>query len=337
MLMFSFRIQSESDIPAAEQLRDQLQFAIASQQFPPEKRLPSLRQLEMSTGLHRNTIGKVYRELEALGLVKSVPGSGVYVQDNFPAMPRSTVAPRLTVRPQSICDQAIQQLLEQGYSLPQIRHLFCENLDWRLAAAAQVFVTVPEQELGAGQWILQEISQAIALPMQLIPLETLAERLTHFTTATIITTPYFVQIVEAIAPPEKFQIIPLSLHDYAEELQLIRALPQNHRLGLVSVSPGILHAARTIIESLRPDLTLTTSRPEPLTRLDSLLERSQTVLCDRLSLVTIQQQLTQLQLHQPPHLISCQNYISETSLTLLQQTLSTTNAQINHLIDPVTP
>ncbi len=322
--MFSFHIQPDSEIPASQQLLDQLQFAIASHQFASEQRLPSLRQLEMMTGLHRNTISKIYRELEVLGLVKLIPGSGVYVQDQrqSPTTPSETTK-EPSPQPQAIFDDAIQQLLEAGYSLPQIQQLFTKAVDWRLACAAQVMITVPQRELGAGQWILQEISQAIAIPIQLVPLEALAERLEQVTAATLVTTPYFLQAVAAIAPPN-IQIIPVTLHDYGPELAHIKALPPNHCLGLVSLSPGILHAARTIIHSLRgTELTLITSTPTDLPRLQALIRRSHMILCDRLSLETVQQQISRLQpsLSQRPKVFPCNNYISETSLQSLHQAL----------------
>ena len=37
----------------------------------------------MQTGLHRNTISKVYRQLEIDGVVEAIAGSGIYVRDNF--------------------------------------------------------------------------------------------------------------------------------------------------------------------------------------------------------------------------------------------------------------
>ena len=323
-MAFSFHIQPDSEIPASQQLLDQLQFAIASHQFAGDQRLPSLRQLEMITGLHRNTISKIYRELEALGLVKLIPGSGVYIQDQHQSPTKPSQATKdPSPQPQAIFDGAIHQLLEVGYSLPQIRQLFTKAIDWRLACAAQVIITVPQRELGAGQWILQEISQAIAIPLQLVPLEALAERLEQITAATLITTPYFVQAVAVIAPPN-VQIIPVTLHDYGPELAQIKALPSNHCLGLVSLSPGILHAARTIIHSLRgTELTLITSTPTDLPRLQALIRRSQMILCDRPSLETVQQQVTQLQpsLNHRPKIFPCKNYISETSLQSLRQAL----------------
>jgi len=77
-----FHIQQESDIPASTQLYNQICFAIAARHYPPGHRLPSTRQLAMQTGLHRNTISKVYRQLEIDGVVEAIAGSGIYVRDN---------------------------------------------------------------------------------------------------------------------------------------------------------------------------------------------------------------------------------------------------------------
>ena len=71
-----FHIQQDSDIPASTQLYNQICFAIAARHYPPGHRLPSTRQLAMQTGLHRNTISKVYRQLEIDGGVEAIAGSG---------------------------------------------------------------------------------------------------------------------------------------------------------------------------------------------------------------------------------------------------------------------
>ena len=78
-----FHIQQDSDIPASTQLNNQICFAIAARHYPPGHRLPSTRQLAMQTGLHRNTISKVYRQLEMDGVVEAIAGSGIYVRDNL--------------------------------------------------------------------------------------------------------------------------------------------------------------------------------------------------------------------------------------------------------------
>ena len=78
-----FHIQQEIEIPASIQLYNQICFAIAARYYPPGHRLPSTRQLAMQTGLHRNTISKVYRQLETHGVVEAIAGSGIYVRDNL--------------------------------------------------------------------------------------------------------------------------------------------------------------------------------------------------------------------------------------------------------------
>ena len=78
--MLQFQIHSDSEIPASKQLFDQIRFAIASRQYSPGHRLPSTRQLAMITGLHHNTVSKVYQQLEESGLVESIAGSGIYVK-----------------------------------------------------------------------------------------------------------------------------------------------------------------------------------------------------------------------------------------------------------------
>src|SRR5918997_66227 len=100
-VMVQYHIQQDSEIPASRQLFNQMQFAIASRQYPPGHRLPSTRQLAMQTGLHRNTISKVYRQLEKTGLVESQAGSGIYVRalGNEGGVPRRS--PTLDQHPQA--------------------------------------------------------------------------------------------------------------------------------------------------------------------------------------------------------------------------------------------
>ena len=79
--MVQFHIQPDSDIPTPTQLYDQMLTAIELRQFQTGRRLPSTRQIAMQTGLHRNTIGRVYRRLKESGVVDTVAGSGSYLRD----------------------------------------------------------------------------------------------------------------------------------------------------------------------------------------------------------------------------------------------------------------
>jgi GntR family transcriptional regulator len=68
------------EVPLRDQLATQLLLAIVSGELSPGKRLPSTRALARVFKLHANTVSAAYKQLEDLGLVESVRGSGVYVR-----------------------------------------------------------------------------------------------------------------------------------------------------------------------------------------------------------------------------------------------------------------
>lgn len=81
MSQWDFDFKAEGPISPAVQLFDQLSFMISSGQYLPGSQLPSIRQLALWTGLHRNTIAKVYQDLKRAGLVGARGGAGVYVRE----------------------------------------------------------------------------------------------------------------------------------------------------------------------------------------------------------------------------------------------------------------
>ena len=150
--MIQFRIQPDSEIPASNQLFNQIRFAIASGQYTPAYKLPSTRALAMQTGLHRNTISKVYRQLEEQGFVESLAGSGIYVRTKGHEGGSKSQSPMLKQHPGAykVVQQALDELLSQGCSLNQARELFLAEVDWRLRCSTRVLVVTPSQEIGAG-------------------------------------------------------------------------------------------------------------------------------------------------------------------------------------------
>lgn len=61
-----------------------LQRKIANADYAPGERLPSQRELAMSLGISRTSLREAISMLEALGLVHSHPGKGVYVSECSP-------------------------------------------------------------------------------------------------------------------------------------------------------------------------------------------------------------------------------------------------------------
>lgn len=321
-----FHIQPDSDIPASNQLFNQIRFAIASRQFPPGHRLPSTRQLAMQTGLHRNTISKVYRQLEETGLVEAQAGSGIYVRAQGHEGGTQLNSPTLEKYPQAykIVQQSLDDLLKQGCSLNQARELFLAEIDWRLRCSARVLVTAPTQDIGVGELMARELEQALCIPVQLVPMEELARTLDRANSGTVVTSRYFIGDAEEIAAPKSVRVIPVDIYDYAGEIELIKGLPKDSCVGLVSLSTGLLRASEVIIHSLRgDDLLVVTAQMGDAYKLNALVRSARTIICDRASQPSVKMSINAARddLIRPPQIVCIENYIGAKSINLLKREL----------------
>ncbi|MDB9303758.1 GntR family transcriptional regulator [Nodularia spumigena] len=325
--MIQFRIQPDSEIPASNQLFNQIRFAIASRQYPPGYKLPSTRALAMQTGLHRNTISKVYRQLEEDGFVESLAGSGIYVRTQGHeggSRLQSPVVKKQTEDAYKLVQKALDEMLSQGYSLNQARELFLGEIDWRLRCSAQVLVAVPCHDMGAGELMVYELEMSLNIPVQLVAMEELTAVLDKTNSATVVTSRYFISDVEAIAAPKAVRVIPLDIYDYSKELDLLKTLPKQNCVGIVSLSSGIARAAEVILHGLRGDeLLIMTSQPKDAYKIRAIVKRAEVIISDQASFPTVHAavQASLEDIIRPPKLIKVENYIGANSINLLKREL----------------
>ena len=324
--MVQFHIQADSDIPASTQLYNQILFAIASRQFPPGHRLPSTRQLAMQTGLHRNTISKVYRQLEEAGVVDAQAGSGIYVRDQTHEAQAKSKSPLLDQNPDAykLVQNSLDELLRRGCSLSQARELFLAEIDWRLRCSAQVLVTAPTHDIGAGEVIMRELERSLNIPVQLVPLEELGQVLDQTRSGTVVTSRYFIAQAEEIAAPKSVRVIPVDIYDFDEEIKLIKKLPKGTCLGVVSLSAGTVGVAEVIIHSLRGDeLLVMTAQLGDTYKMHAIARSAQTIISDQASCEATKAAIASVRedLIRPPQLICCENFIVSKSISLLKREL----------------
>jgi GntR family transcriptional regulator len=324
--MVQFHIQPDSEIPASKQLFDQIQFAIASRQFPPGHRLPSTRQLAMITGLHRNTISKVYRQLEETGLVESLAGSGIYVRALGHESNTKLRSPILEQYPQAykLVQQSLDNLLNEGCTLNQAREIFLAEIDWRLRCSARVLVTVPARDIGAGELMVQELEKSLLIPVQLVPLEELSHVLEQTHSGTVVTSRYFIGDAEAIAAPKSVRVIPVDIYDYEKEIQEVTRLPKDSCLGIISLSAGILGVAEIIVHSLRgDDLLVMTAQLKDTYKVNAIIRSAHTIISDQASYAALKKIVSDSRedIIRPPHIIRSENYIGSKSTNLLKREL----------------
>jgi GntR family transcriptional regulator len=83
-----FHLQSNSPIPAYEQIVAQVIFAIASGTLEVGSLIPSIRELGPRILVHPNTVARAYQELERLGVIVARRGKGMEVTTEAPSICR---------------------------------------------------------------------------------------------------------------------------------------------------------------------------------------------------------------------------------------------------------
>ena len=321
-----FHIQQEIDIPASTQLYNQICFAIAARYFPPGHRLPSTRQLAMQTGLHRNTISKVYRQLETDGVVEAIAGSGIYVRDNLKKSFNSKN--NLNTTPDLETKKAVDKLIKLGCTLQETRNLLTNEIDWRIKCGSRIIVSTPREDIGASMLIAEDLSPNINVPVEVVPMEELEKVLCNSNNGTIVTSRYFLQPLEKLAKQYRVRAIAVDLSDFQKELKIIKELKPGSCVGIVSISPGLLRAAEIIIHSMRgSDIVIMTTISDNSSRLLALLKASNYIVCDGPSLSVIENTLlkNRSQLMRVPQIICAKNYLSIKTINHLKAEIGVIN------------
>ena len=326
-----FHIQQESDITASTQLYNQICFAIAARHYPPGHRLPSTRQLAMQTGLHRNTISKVYRQLEIDGVVEAIAGSGIYVRDNVTKkdFKKSFYSKNNINSPPDIeAKKAIDNLISLGCTLQETRKIITEEIDWRIKCGAKILVSTPREDIGASMLIAEDLSPKINVAVEVIPMEELEKVLCNSNNGTIVTSRYFFQPIEKVAKKHGVRAIAVDLSDFQKELKILKELKIGSCVGIVSISPGLLRAAEVIIHSMRgSELMLMTAISDDNNRLLALLKASSHIVCDGPSLSVVENTLlkNRSQLMRIPQIICSKNYLSIDTINQLKKEIGVIN------------
>ena len=150
----------------------------------------------MQTGLHRNTISKVYRQLETDGVVEAIAGSGIYVRDNLQKedfKKSFNSKSNINSTPDLEAKKAIDKLIKVGCTLQETRNLLTNEIDWRIKCGSRIIVSTPREDIGASMLIAEDLSPNINVPVEVIPMEELDKVLCNSNNGTIVTSRYFLQ------------------------------------------------------------------------------------------------------------------------------------------------
>jgi GntR family transcriptional regulator len=285
----------------------------------------------MQTGLHRNTISKVYRQLEIDGVVEAIAGSGIYVRDNLAKKDfKKSVYSKdeISKPPDQEAKKAIDNFINIGCTLQETRQILTNEIDWRIKCGARILVSTPREDIGASMLIAEDLSPKVNVPVEVVPMEELEKVLSNSNNGTIVTSRYFLQPLEKVAKQHGVRAIAVDLSDFQKELKFLKELNSGSCVGIISISPGLLRAAEVIIHSMRGnEIMLMTAISDHNSRLLSLLKASNYIVCDGPSLSVVENTLlkNRSQLLRLPQIICAKNYLSSQTINQLKKEIGVIN------------
>ncbi len=78
-VMFIFRLDQRTGVPAYRQLVDQVRSAVSLGYLRDGDQLPTVRDVSASLAINPNTVNKAYRELELAGIATPKQGIGTFI------------------------------------------------------------------------------------------------------------------------------------------------------------------------------------------------------------------------------------------------------------------
>jgi GntR family transcriptional regulator len=220
------RVNSKSHVPVHVQLEGQIKHLILTGNFAVGSRLPSIRAMAGFLRVNRNTVARVFSDLEREGYVESRRGSGVYV----------------LVPPVEADEEKRREVVERVMDLAAARDVAVEDLAYALLAragtAAQekvsiLFVECTPAELDQ---FSEELEDQLPVEVERVLIGDLAERLSGVDDPPwrlAVTTFFHVHEVQELVEPLGMETVALLAEATLASLQRLMELPSQTPVGVV--------------------------------------------------------------------------------------------------------
>ena len=112
-----FQIDPLNRTPVYEQLIRQTERFVLTGIFKPQDQVPSVRALSVELGVNPNTIQKAYSQMEASGILQSVPGRGRFVTGEA-----KEIIGRQKREQLNILRERLKEFAEAGITRPEVEN-----------------------------------------------------------------------------------------------------------------------------------------------------------------------------------------------------------------------
>lgn len=118
--MKRLNIDFRSDIPIYQQIVDQIQYMISTNELKPGDQLPTVRAVAQELRINFNTVSRSYRILDQAGLISTQQGRGTYISDRIPEKENGSIKTEMML---DLIQDFLNKGKQLGYSKEQILEL----------------------------------------------------------------------------------------------------------------------------------------------------------------------------------------------------------------------
>jgi DNA-binding transcriptional regulator YhcF (GntR family) len=224
-----FMINKQSAVPLHVQLKEQIRYAIMGGTYPAGSTLPSIRDLTAELGIHRNTVHRVYLELQASGLLVSRPGKGVFVNEAW----SDTVSTKEMNAVDALIGRAFDEAARLGISpitLVKLAGQRAPSFDARNPVVAFVECTAHQSQECA-----KDLGESFGIHVQHLLLDDLRAKpkglppgLKH-----VVTSVFHYDEVRSLIRAGDRKVHPVTYDLHPVTRKQLRELPENRKLGFI--------------------------------------------------------------------------------------------------------
>jgi len=231
------KLNRKNQLPVHTQLKAQLIYLIHSGQLPSGTQLPTVRQLAGFLRVNRNTVAKVFADMQREGLLSCEPGRGTFVSST--SMKSKTKVERMN-RLLEVVDDALEKAEQLGFSPEEVfltlyaRTQSSPPRTHSVGSVSALFIECSRPELDL---FSSELAQELSIQVDSILVEDFEKvvqkdpgSLKRY--ALIITTFYHIREVQALLEGSGMEVVALMVDTSLDTLMRLTALPEGTKVGV---------------------------------------------------------------------------------------------------------
>lgn len=282
------KLNRKNQLPVHTQLKAQLVYLIQSGQLASGTQLPTVRQLAGFLRVNRNTVAKVFADMQREGLLSCEPGRGTFVSS--PPLKSKTKVEHMN-KLLEVVDDALEKAGRLGFSPEEVFLTLYARTQaapartgpTRRVSALFIECSRPELDLFSS-----ELSQELSIQVDSILVADF-ERAVQKDPAglkrygLIITTFYHIREVQSLLEGSGMEVVALMVDTSLDTLMRLTALPDGTTVGVACTTrPGSENMKLSIQRAGLKHLQVMTGCAEKKGSLKKMIEAASVIVCSSL-------------------------------------------------------